>query len=232
MAPRKEPQPGVLRVFNSRQEIRAFYDKISKVYDVLAERSEAPVRRAGLEMLAAQPGEVVLEVGFGTGHCLVALAEAVGPKGAVLGVDLSGGMLEQTRGLLEKKGLDSRVHLALADAVQLPYTTGALDGVFMSFTLELFDTPEIPVVLGECRRVLRPGGRIAVVSLTKEGRQGLLIQAYEWTHRHFPNLLDCRPIYVRQAVEEAGYTIRDDRQMQMWVPVGLILGEKPEKPLE
>ena len=52
-------QPGVLRVFQSKAETKAFYDKISRVYDLLAERSEGPVRRAALEMLDARPGERV-----------------------------------------------------------------------------------------------------------------------------------------------------------------------------
>ena len=67
-------QPEILRVFQSKTETKAFYDKISHVYDLLAEHSEGPIRRAGLEILDAQPGEKVLEIGFGTGHCLVSLA--------------------------------------------------------------------------------------------------------------------------------------------------------------
>jgi demethylmenaquinone methyltransferase/2-methoxy-6-polyprenyl-1,4-benzoquinol methylase len=225
--PPRETQPGVLRVLNSRREIRAYYDKIARVYDMLADRSERPVRKAGLEMLAAEEGETVLEVGFGTGHCLVDLARAVGAEGRVLGVDLSAGMLEQASQLLAKEGLESRVHLHLADATHLPYAAETVDGVFMSFTLELFDTPEIPLVLEECRRVLRPGGRLVAVSLTKEGKQGLMVHAFEWTHRHFPNFLDCRPIFVGQALEEAGFEIQTSKQMQMWVPVELVLGARP-----
>ena len=77
------------------------------------------------------------------------------------------------------------------------------------------------------KRVLRPGGRLAVVAISKEGKQGFLIRAFEWTHRHFPNLMDCRPIYVRRAIEEAGFAIRDATIDHMWVPVEIVLGVKP-----
>jgi predicted methyltransferase len=55
----------------------------------MADYSEAPARQAGLDLLAVQPGEKVLEVGFGTGHCLVALAQAVAPTGKVYGIDIA-----------------------------------------------------------------------------------------------------------------------------------------------
>lgn len=96
-------QRGVLRVFQSRSETRAFYNKISRVYDLLAEHSEAPMRRLGLEMLAPRPGETILEIGFGTGHCLVALADAVARTGSVHGIDLSDGMARVAHGLLTRR---------------------------------------------------------------------------------------------------------------------------------
>jgi demethylmenaquinone methyltransferase/2-methoxy-6-polyprenyl-1,4-benzoquinol methylase len=50
---------------------------------------------------------------------------------------------------------------------------------------------------------------IGAVAITKEGKEGFAVEAYEWTHQHFPNLLDCRPIFVRRALEDAGFSIRN-----------------------
>ena len=223
---RQQPQASVLRVLQTKDETRAFYDKISGVYDLLAEHSEGPVRQTGLDRLALAPGERVLEIGYGTGHCLVQIAEAVGPEGKVFGIDLSEGMRAQARDRVEKEHLIDRVKLSCGDATHLPYPDGSMDAVFMSFTLELFDTPEIPQVLASCARVLRPGGRIGVVAITKEGKEGFAVEAYEWTHQHFPNLLDCRPIFVRRALENAGFSIRNATIANMWVPVEIVVGTK------
>jgi DNA integrity scanning protein DisA with diadenylate cyclase activity len=106
------------------------------------------------------------------------------------------------------------------------HAAGSMDALFMSFTLELFDTPEIPDILREGKRVLRSGGRIVVVGMSKSGPTDPLVNVFEWTHKHFPNFLDCRPIYVRRAIEEAGFNIRKALLKQMWIPVEIILGEK------
>jgi len=219
-------QPGVLRVLQTKEETKAFYNKIAKVYDVLAEHSEAPVRKAGLEMLYAQPGQHVLEIGFGTGHSLIELARAVGPSGKTFGIDLSDKMVEISQKLAEKEGLDERIELSCGDALNLPYDSESIDGIFMSFTLELFDTPEIPLVLAECKRVLKPGGRIVVIGMSRVLPEGLVMEIFEWTHRHFPNYLDCRPILVRQALEDSGFQICDSKIMKMWINVEVVGGIK------
>jgi demethylmenaquinone methyltransferase/2-methoxy-6-polyprenyl-1,4-benzoquinol methylase len=219
-------EPGVLRVLQGKAETKAFYDKIAKVYDLLSEHSERPLREAGLKLLAVAPGEHVLEIGFGTGHILVELANAVGPTGKVFGIDLSENMAAYAKDLLSSQGLLDRVSLHCGDAESLPYGDDSMDGIFMCFTLELFDTPDIPKVLAECMRVLRPGARIVIVAVSKAGKEGFMIHAFEWTHRHFPNLMDCRPIYVRRAIEAAGFAIEDSRTESMWVPVEIVRGNK------
>lgn len=225
-----DPEPGVLRVLHTKEQTRQYYNKIAKVYDLLSERAEQPMRQQALDWLDAQPGETVLEIGFGTGHSLVTLARAVGPEGRVLGIDISDKMTELARELVEKEGVADRVELVTGDAAKLPFPSESVDAVFMSFTLELFDTPEIPQVLAECRRVLRPGGRLSVVGVSREKSESLITKVYEWTHRHFPNLLDCRPIYIRRALEAAGFQIAKAKVDQMWVPVEIVLAIKPAEP--
>lgn len=219
-------QPGVLRVLQSKEDTKAFYNKIAKVYDALAEHSEAPVRKAGLEMLNVEEGHYVLEIGFGTGHSLIDLARSVGSSGKVFGIDISEKMVEISRKLADKENLDGRIELSCGDALHLPYESDSLNGVFMSFTLELFDTPEIPLLLAECKRVLKPGGRIVVIGMSRFLPEGIIMEIFEWTHRHFPNYLDCRPILVRQALEDSGFEICNSRIMKMWISVEVVCAIK------
>ena len=219
-------EPGVLRVLQTKEVVRNYYNKIAKVYDLLSEEAEKPMRETGLKKLAAQPGERILEIGFGTGHCLVEIAKAVGPQGKALGLDISDAMVSLATDLLAKAGLADRALLQRGDAEQLPFDSDSLDGIFFSFTLELFDTPDLPKVLAECKRVLKPGGRLVVVAVSREGKHGMMLEAYEWTHQHFPNLMDCRPIYVSRALEAAGFRIADTTVQSMWVPVEIVRAEK------
>jgi ubiquinone/menaquinone biosynthesis C-methylase UbiE len=223
-----ETESRTSRVQRSKAEAKAAYDKLSRWYDVLAGSSERQYVRLGLEKLAATEGQIVLEIGFGTGHALVALAQAVGDSGKVYGIDISEGMLNVAREKLKAVGLAERVELWLGDAAQLSFEDHLFDGIFMSFTLELFDTPEIPVVLAECRRVLRGGGRLALVAMSKNDTDGLMLRLYEWAHEKLPQYIDCRPIFVREALEEAGFQVMDSESRSMWgLPVEIIVAKNP-----
>jgi demethylmenaquinone methyltransferase/2-methoxy-6-polyprenyl-1,4-benzoquinol methylase len=204
---------------------RINYDRMSRFYDLFAGTSERRFTGIGLHMLAAQDGESVLEIGFGTGHSLVALTQAVGGSGKVTGVDISKGMLRLTQSRLKQSGFAEQVDLRLGDAAYLPFNTAGFDAVFASFTLELFDLPEIPVVLKECHRVLRPEGRIGVVALAKT--DGMAVRIYEWAHAKFPDFIDCRPIYVHKVIEAAGFRITEIVERSMWgLPVKIVIAHK------
>jgi demethylmenaquinone methyltransferase/2-methoxy-6-polyprenyl-1,4-benzoquinol methylase len=146
----------------------------------------------------------------------------------VIGVDISDVMFAIAQKRLQQEHLLDRVDLTRGDAVKLDDLNAAsLDGVFMSFTLELFDTPDIPCVLQECYRVLKAGGRLVIVSMTKTNPPGMAVRLYEWFHEHVPRYADCRPIYPRTMIKKIGFKIEDFQVSTMWgLPVEIILARK------
>ena len=96
----------------------------------------------------------------------------------------------------------------------------------MSFTLELFTTTEIPVILRECQRVLQHRGRLGIVSLLKN--ESRAVKIYEWFHLRFPEIVDCHPIFVHQVLEAAGFRTSEVIEKQLWgLPVAAVIAGKP-----
>ncbi len=198
---------------------RAFYDRISKVYDHLADAGEHTAREKGLKLLDVRTGEHVLEIGFGTGHSLVELARQVGPAGSVSGVDISEGMRETASRLVQEAGVAVNVKLQLAAVPPLPFPDSTFDAAFLSFTLELFPMDVIPEVLGELRRVLREDGRLGIVAMNvvSEGeRESFLERTYKWMHQHFPHIVDCQPISTAKRLESSGFSIKREEHLKIW----------------
>ena len=176
---------------------QVFYDRLSRSYDLLANASEHTAREAGLDLLAVEAGERVLEIGFGTGHGLVDLARAATPAGRVVGVDYSLGMHRVARERLVDAGIGDPTRQVLGDGRTLPLRSDGFDAVFLSFTLELFGTA-IPGVLTEIHRVLRPTGR----------RRGRLDGRQSRRRRQ---RLDDRPLQVAPPSLPALHRLRADR---------------------
>ena len=216
----------ISRVKRTKAEAKAAYDSMSGWYDLLAGSSERKFREECLRMLSVQTGETALEIGFGTGETLLALARSVGKQGKVFGIDISEGMCRRAQIRLRNAGLADSVELKSGDATTLPFSTGSMDAVFMAFTLELFDTPEIPVVLLGCRRLLRQGGRIGVVAMTKPEKSNRMVQGYEWVHHTFPSWADCRPIRADLFLKDTGFEIMSKKVQSMWgLPVEILLAK-------
>lgn len=206
---------------------KSFYDRIAKGYDLLADSSEHVPREKGLAMLAVQPGEKVLILGFGTGHSAVALGKAVGPTGKVSGIDISQGMLDVATKLIREHAPQAPIELQLGDARKLTSGDGQFDAVFTSFTLELFEEPDIARVLAEAKRVLKPNGRLAVISLNKTEPLTIAEDIYIYLHRHFPHFIDCQPIKVEQHLKDAGFAIAKSETMSLWgLPVAMVVATK------
>jgi len=216
--------PDILSVPRTKEEAKRFYDRISRYYDYLTGAFERKYAEMALERLSVSEGETVLEIGFGTGRCLKRIAESIGPKGKAYGIDLSTGMMQISKERLEKASLQDRVKLFCGDAANLPFDDSTFDAVFMSFTLELFDTLEIQKVLEQIKRVLKSEGRLVVVSMSKENGESIFLRLYEWMHNKWPKYVDCRPIYVEQSLREAGYTVKSKEKVRLFrLPVEIVV---------
>jgi ubiquinone/menaquinone biosynthesis C-methylase UbiE len=220
-------QNSISRVNRSKGKAGRFYDRISRSYDWLGGFFERRPAGKALQHLKIQSGEAVLEIGSGAGYCLKLIASSVGRSGKVFSIDLSAGMIHQAGKRLAHSSLSDRVELCRGDAAWLPFADTTFDAVFLSFTLELFDTPEIPEVLAEIKRVLKPGGRLGLVGLSKIKERSLAVNLYEWAHNRWPDYIDCRPIYPASAIRQAGFKIILNRNMRLVVlPVEIVIALK------
>ena len=210
------------RVIRSEKEVGNYYSRLSSIYDFLAASEKKFINR-GLTLLDPSAGESILEIGFGTGHAQLIIGRAV-QGGLSSGLDLSEGMSRIAQNNVVKAGFADRISLILSNTLPMPFREGIFDGIFSSFTLELFDSPQIPIVLKECRRVLKPGGRLVVVSLSKDQPLPLMGRLYESLHTRYPWLLDCRPIPILSLISDAGYEVIQTKESSMWgLPVSILL---------
>jgi arsenite methyltransferase len=110
-----------------------------------------------VEWLDLPPGGTALDVGSGPGNVTASLGHAAGPDGLALGVDISEPML--ARAVRSEAG--SNVGFIRADAQRLPLRDNTVDAVVSLAVLQLIPNPA--AALAEMARVLRPGGRLAVM---------------------------------------------------------------------
>ena len=205
-----------------KEQTQQNYDRLSRWYDLFAS-SEKKFTEAGLQLLGAITGERILDIGFGTGHSLAQLSQQVGRSGLTAGVELSSGMIERARKRIQSQGQGGCVDIIQGDGRLLPFARNSFDGVFMSFTLELFSDEEMSIVLKECWRVLMVDGRLGVVSMAKQ--DGIVCRLYERGHARWPDVLDCRPIKLKKRLEAGGFRVQALLGMKMWgLPVDIALG--------
>ena len=215
------PPENFSRVNRSLAKAGKYYSRLAPWYDLLASSEKRFIRR-GLELLDPKPGQWILEIGFGTGYAQERIIPIL-ENGFSAAVDLSLGMADQAHKKLRIAGFLDRSGLAISDSLPLPFSPNTFDSLFSSFTLELFDTPQLPVVLTECRRVLKPGGTLVIVSLSKDQPLGIMGQLYERFHDRFPALADCRPIPVSRLLEENGFNVIESEHDRLWgIPVTLV----------
>lgn len=138
--------------------VRSMFDTIAPRYDlvnrIMTFRLDVGWRRRAVRMLALAPGSVVADVACGTGDlCRDLAADGLRP----VGVDFSRGMLASARA--------GGAPLVQGDAQSLPLRSSSVDGVVSGFALRNFVS--LPEFVSECGRVVRPGGRLALLEVAE-----------------------------------------------------------------
>ncbi|HMO60418.1 MAG TPA: methyltransferase domain-containing protein [Roseiflexaceae bacterium] len=206
----------------SRRDARRIYDRLGTRLD-RADRFEGQTRAVALDLLQATPGQHVLHVGVGTGATHAALQRCVGPTGLVAGCDLAYGMLNLTRRRADTP-------LCQGDAAWLPFGAQCFDRLFSSYVLDLLPLDDIPLVLAEFRRVVRPAGRIVLVSLTEgiDLPSRLFVAGWKLIYRLDPQRLGgCRPLQLSRLLGNTGCTVERCVVLQHGFPSEVLVGVAP-----
>jgi demethylmenaquinone methyltransferase / 2-methoxy-6-polyprenyl-1,4-benzoquinol methylase len=150
-------------------QVRAMFDRIARVYDLMNSVMTAGLhhrwRERAVELAGVGPGDRALDVATGTGDLAIALSRRVGPGGEVIGSDFSDAMLELAR--KKAPGLT----FEWGNALELPYEDASFDAVTVGFGARNFS--ELGTGLAEMARVTKPGGRVVVLEITTPERPPL-----------------------------------------------------------
>jgi demethylmenaquinone methyltransferase/2-methoxy-6-polyprenyl-1,4-benzoquinol methylase len=154
-------------------EVRGMFDRISGVYDLMNSAMTAGLhhewRDRAVDRAQVGPGSDALDLCTGTGDLALALRRRIGADGRVVGSDFSEAMLELARRKSGEEGLP--VEFGWADALELPYGDGSFDAVTVGFGAR--NLADLGRGLSEMARVLRPGGRLVILEITRPQREPL-----------------------------------------------------------
>jgi demethylmenaquinone methyltransferase/2-methoxy-6-polyprenyl-1,4-benzoquinol methylase len=213
--------------------VRQLFDRTAADYDrierVMALGSGSWYRRRALQRAGLTPGMRVLDVGVGTGLTARQAALLAGPLGKVTGVDPSSGMLESAK-------VPATVELLLGNAECIPVASASAD--FLSMGYALRHIADLSAAFTEFMRVLKPGGRICLLEITRpEGRvPRAVLKAYmrgvvpflagilgenadsPMLMRYYWDTIDAcaHPAEILQAIREAGF-LEEYRSLELGI---------------
>lgn len=150
------------------QFVHQVFESIAPQYDrmntILSFRRHKAWRRFAMQKMRVQRGEEAIDVCCGTADWAISIAEASG-NGRVVGLDFSEQMLAYGKQKVTAADLSEQVTLVQGNAMQLPYPDDSFDYATIGFALR--NVPDIKQVLKEMRRVVKPGGKVVSLELSK-----------------------------------------------------------------
>ena len=177
--------------------------------------------RSSIGLLDVKPDDRVLDIGFGGGYSLLALAEKL-PIGRVVGVDHSRDMVDAAASLIRARKLQARIRVRRGNVVKLPFAANTFDRVLTVNTIYYW--PDLRAALREIGRVLKPGGRLAVAFRSPESLR-LVTLAWDNFRRY-----ETRE--VAEAMWKTGFRVPRVVHSNLWrIPDDLVVvGESKKRP--
>jgi len=203
----------------TRASVQQFYDRAALFYNWFS-FFESKAKKSAMERLELAPGLKLLNVGSGTGSEQQDFMKRLNPGGAVIGIDLSFKMLRVASAT--SKGL-----LCQGDARILPFSTAVFDRIYCAFVLDLVMEKEIPAWLTGFRRVLKPGGKMVMLSLVEgvDLPSKMLVRAWKKLYEIDPRICGgCRPLELTRWTADAGFECIERRVIvQLGLPSEVVV---------
>ncbi|ANW01889.1 class I SAM-dependent methyltransferase [Bradyrhizobium icense] len=170
-----------------------------------------PVADLVVDRARLAPGERVIDAGCGSGATAIAFARKVAPSGHVLGIDVSGPMLERARHAAPK---DLPIDFVLADATVYPFEPKSFDVLASRFGVMFFADPALS--FANMRKALKPSGRMAFACWREPRENPFFMAPLQAAYKHVPKLPQLGPedpgpfafaseARVRRILDEAGF---------------------------
>lgn len=214
LLPRAEQMPRTIA-----ERTRRVYDRLASVYPVSTFFFHSRAHACALRHSGICDGMRILELATGSGEMFGRLVRA-NPGGRTFGIDLSPNMAAMTQRRARRAFPQSQAHCGAVDVRSMPFCNSSFDAVVCCYLFELLAHDDIRLTLREIRRVLRPGGKFALVVIGQNatvfnrlyGVCGKLVPAF-WgrqVERAVPDLVEEAGLRVVQAhsVRQTGYPSR------------------------
>jgi demethylmenaquinone methyltransferase/2-methoxy-6-polyprenyl-1,4-benzoquinol methylase len=188
---------------SKKEQVADMFDNISHRYDFLNHFLSFGIdkswRRKAVKMIASVNPKKILDIATGTGDFAIASLKLKPTE--IIGVDISNGMLDMGREKMKKKGYDNIITLTYGDSESMPFETDSFDAITVGFGVRNFENLEKG--LGEMLRVLKPGGKAAVLEFSKP--------------RKFP-IKQSFKFYSKYIIPKLGKSISKDEAAYAYLP--------------
>ena len=218
------PNSDLLEASVPQEDVSKLYDKTAWFYDIWASLTESKAQKRAIEIAEVQNKTTILDVAVGTGRLFRKIVKQ-NPDGKNYGIDISEGMLAKAKMKLFNQ--ENKIYsLEIGSALDIRMDDGSVDILFNNYMFDLIFFDQMDDVINEFARVLKPGGKLVLVNMTKTEQFGTGL--YERIYRISPPLMGgCRGVQMFDLLTEHGFkVITREYVQQMLFPSEVILATK------